>query len=141
MDAAAMGPDLGSELEPMTTIARNTAQGKGVHDDATARTLGYQRGPVPGCTTLAYVVDMLLDLFGEDWTDGGDISLAFTRPLFEGERVTIRAVVREKKEEASGLRVSLDVWAENEKGEKVASGTASGLLPAQGQPVTRPAGR
>ena len=129
MDGAERGPRVGGELEPVTRIARNTAEGRGIHDDGRAKTLGFNQAPVPGVTTLAYVIDMLVGYFGEDWTDGGDIDMAFTIPIYVGQRITARGIVRDKKEEGSGLRVFLDVWAENEEGQKVASGTASGLLP------------
>ena len=129
MDTTARGPQVGGELEPVTRIARNTAQGRGIHDDTRAKTLGFEGAPVPGVTTFAYVIDMLTGFFGEDWTDGGDVDMAFTSPVYVGQRITARAIVRDKKEEDSGLRVFLDVWAENEEGQKVASGTASGLLP------------
>ncbi len=134
MDVTARGPQVGEELEPVTRVARNTARGKGIHDDTRAQTLGFEGAPVPGVTIFAYVIDMLIGFFGEDWTDGGDMDMAFTSPAYVGQRITARAIVRDRKEEDSGLRVFLDVWAENEEGRKVASGTASGLLPTGRQP-------
>ncbi len=122
-------PEVGSELNPVTKIAKNTARGRGIHDDARARALGFKGAPVPGVTSLAYVMEVLLNFFGENWTNGGDINLAFNIPLYEGEKVTARAIVRDKKVEDGGLRLFLEVWAENEEGTKVAEGTASGLLP------------
>lgn len=121
--------EVGSELNPVTKIAKNTARGRGIHDDARARTLGFKGAPVPGVTTLAYVMEVLLNFFGENWTNGGDVDLVFNIPLYEGEKVTARSIVRDKKVEDSGLRLFLEVWAENEEGTKVAEGTASGLLP------------
>ena len=132
MGGPAREPEVGSELNPVTKIAKNTARGKGIHDDTTARALGFKGAPVPGVTSLAYVMEVLLNFFGENWTNGGDIDLAFTRPLHEGQRVTARAIVRDKKVEDGGLRLFLEVWAENEEGAKVAEGTASGLLPPVG---------
>ena len=134
MDVTARAPEVGEELEPVTRTARNTARGKGIHDDTRAQTLGFKGAPVPGVTVFAYVVDMLIGFFGEDWTDGGDTDMAFTSPTYVGQRMTARAIVRDKKEEDTGLRVFLDVWVENEEGQKVASGTASGLLPTGRQP-------
>jgi len=122
-------PEVGSEITPVTKIAKNTAQGMGIHDDARARTLGFKAALVPGITSLAYVMEMLMNLFGENWMTSGEINLSFINPLYEGERVTARAIVRDKKVEDRGLRLFLEVWTENDEGGKVAAGTASGLLP------------
>ena len=129
MAGAAREPELGSELTPVTKIAKNTAPGQGIHDDARARRLGFQGALVPGVTCLAYVVEMLMNFFGENWMTSGEINLAFTNPLYEGEGVTARAIVRDRKVEGTGVRLFLEVWAESGEGRKVASGTASGLLP------------
>ena len=134
MAQVAWQPEVGSEITPVTKIAKNTALGLGIHDDARARALGFKGALVPGVTSLAYVVEMLMNLFGENWMTSGDINLSFTNPLYEGERVTARAIVRDKKVEDRGLRLFLEVWAENDEGGKVAAGTASGLL----QPVASP---
>lgn len=122
-------PEVGSEITPVTKTAKNTALGMGIHDDARARTLGFKGALVPGITSLAYVIEMLMNLFGDNWMTSGEISLSFVNPLYEGERVTARAIVRQKRAEDKGLRLFLEVWAENDEGVKVAAGTASGLLP------------
>lgn len=129
MTHAARGLEVGSELTPVTKIAKNTVQGWGIHDDARAKALGFEGALVPGITSLAYVTEMLVNVFGGNWMTGGEISLSFINPLYDGERVTIRAIVRDKKVEDRGLRLFLEVWAENGEGMKVAAGTASGLLP------------
>lgn len=122
-------PEVGSEITPVTKIAKNTALGLGIHDDVRARTLGFEGALVPGITSLAYVMEMLMNLFGENWMTSGEINLSFINPLYEGQRVTARAIVRNKKMEHKGLRLFLEMWAENDEGQKVAAGTASGLLP------------
>lgn len=129
MTQAAGEPEVGSELASVTKIARNTAQGQGIHDEENARALGFKGALVPGVTSLAYVIEMLMSVFGENWMTTGEINLSFINPLYEGERVTTRAIVRDRGVEDRGLRLSLEVWAENEGGMKVAAGTASGLLP------------
>ncbi|MFW6126551.1 MAG: hypothetical protein ACOC58_05540 [Chloroflexota bacterium] len=128
MGISAEEADIGTALSPVTRVARNTARGKGVHDDGTAKTLGFERAPVPGVTILGYVIDILLAFFGERWVEGGEIDLAFTRPLYEGQQVTARGTIRDKEERDEGLRLFVDVWAESNEGQKVAEGTASGLV-------------
>jgi len=129
MTQAAREPEVGSELTPVIKVASNTARGQGIHDDTRAQRLGFKGALVPGVTSLAYVIEMLMNVFGENWMTSGEINLSFTNPLHEGDRVTARAIVRDKRVEDRGLRLFLGVWAENDEGMKVAAGTASGLLP------------
>ena len=43
-------------------------------------------------------------------------------------RVTVHGEVKEKRPEQGATRVVVDVWCENQPGEKTAAGTASGLV-------------
>lgn len=117
----------GDQLTPVIKVAKNTAPGLGIHDDARAKRLGFKGALVPGVTSLAYVMEMLMNFFGEDWMISGEINLTFINPLYEGERVTARAIVRDKKVENEGVKLFLEVWAENDEGLKVAGGMASCL--------------
>ena len=42
--------------------------------------------------------------------------------------ITVRGVVRDKVEESGKVRLMLEVWCENQRGEKVVVGKASGLV-------------
>jgi acyl dehydratase len=49
--------------------------------------------------------------------------------VLAGDRLTVHGVVKETRAEGAATRVVVDVWCENQDGEKTAVGTASGLLP------------
>jgi acyl dehydratase len=54
--------------------------------------------------------------------------VAFIKPVYVGDRLTVHGVVKEKRPEDGATRVVVDVWCENQHGEKTAAGTASGLV-------------
>ena len=70
----------------------------------------------------------MIDCFGEDWLEMGKMSLKFIHIVPPGDILLPKAVVRSKIEKDSGLEMILDVWCENQRGEKVVIGTAKGLL-------------
>jgi acyl dehydratase len=68
-------------------------------------------------------------LLGAGFVKGGSMSVAFVQPVYAGDRLTVRGVVKELRSEAGRTRVVVDVWCENQHGQKTALGTASGLAP------------
>jgi acyl dehydratase len=71
---------------------------------------------------------MMTRLLGAGFVRGGTMSVAFVQPVYAGDRLTVRGVVKELRAEAGVTRVIVDVWCENQHGQKTAVGTASGLL-------------
>lgn len=59
---------------------------------------------------------------------GGTLSTIFLRIVEVDDEIIVRGVVRDKVEEAGGIRLMLEVWCENQRGEKVVVGKASGLV-------------
>jgi acyl dehydratase len=55
--------------------------------------------------------------------------MTFIKPVLAGDRLTVHGVVKEKRPDGGRTRVVVEVWCENQHGEKTAVGTASGLLP------------
>ncbi|MBI3976619.1 MAG: MaoC family dehydratase [Chloroflexi bacterium] len=78
--------------------------------------------------TISYTHEMLNKFLGPEWTRGGKLDLKFLRPVVPGDTLTIKGVVRDKREENGKVRLILEVWGENQKGEKTAAGEASGLV-------------
>ena len=54
--------------------------------------------------------------------------MAFIKPVLAGDTLTVHGVVKERQPEAGRTRVVVEVWCENQHGEKTAVGTASGLI-------------
>jgi hypothetical protein len=62
-----------------------------VHDDVFARRLGYPSGLVPGVDVYALMAALPVELWGETWLARGSMSARFSRPVFDGEELTVAA--------------------------------------------------
>jgi acyl dehydratase len=77
---------------------------------------------------MEYFGELLVKFFGLGYL-GGTLSLAIIRSAWPDDVITVKGTVREKTIEGEKVRLMLDVWCENQHGEKVMVGTASGLVP------------
>jgi acyl dehydratase len=98
-------------------------------DEGWARQKGFRTTLAQGMMSTAYVSEMMTALLGAGFVKGGTMSVAFVQPVYAGDRLTVRGVVKELRPEAGRTRVVVDVWCENQHGQKTAAGTASGLAP------------
>ena len=91
-----------------------------LHDDATARKLGFAAGPIEGPTHFSQFVPLVERLWGRDWFETGCLSIHFKSPCVEGDEV--RAWV-EAPMATNGDRVR--VGMDKRDGTEVLTGTAS----------------
>ncbi len=102
---------------------------KNIHtDDATARKAGLPRAVATGRHPISFISEHLIDLFGAGFIAGGEIEVAFVKPIFPGDTVSVTAKVKEIVPEEEGARLILEVALVNQEGVTVTVGTASGLL-------------
>ncbi len=80
------------QLIEVSVEARNTAaeSENRIHADDVARQYGFRGGLVPGVTTMAYLLEAALRLFGEEFLRRGAGELRLTAPVYEGETVVAR---------------------------------------------------
>lgn len=101
---------------------------KSIHTDPEyARTKGFKGALVQAMMSTAYVSQMMVQRFGEGFVKGGKISVAFTKPVYAGDTLTVHGRVKSTEPENGRTRVTVDVWCENEDGVMTMAGTASGL--------------
>ncbi|GEM_PF-4542418 len=93
-----------------------------------AKKFGYKGGLVEGDVVFEHIIDILIQFFGEPWYGEGEIFVKVL-PIYEGELLTTGAVVKERKEEERGVRLSLEVWMSKEDGKPGVIGNASCLVP------------
>jgi acyl dehydratase len=106
-------------------------RGKNSHSDVeAAKADGLSRTIASGQNQMAIVHQMLEQNFGDAWVYGGKISLRYIRPVHEDDVLTPNGVVTEITEVDGKPRVMLEVWCQNQNGDKTSVGTASA-----GQPV------
>lgn len=80
-----------------------------------------------GLMSLSYLSEILRDFFGRNWFLGGELDITFIEPTRPGDLIRARGIVREVKELEDGLEVLLEVWCENQKGQKTIVGRARGV--------------
>lgn len=103
---------------------------KSIHtDEAWARSRGFRAPLAQAMMSTAYVSELMTRLLGAGYVQGGKLSMSFIKPVLAGDRLTVHGVVKEKRPEGAATRVVVEVWCENQDGEKTAVGTASGLVP------------
>ncbi|MBI2217831.1 MAG: hypothetical protein HYU51_11080 [Candidatus Rokubacteria bacterium] len=95
-----------------------------IHDDAVAKQYGFRGGLVPGVTVYAYLTYPLVSALGTGWLDRGTATVRFTRPIFEGEDVTVAGEITERTPRA----IAATVRATTDAGGECATLTAT--LPA-----------
>jgi len=122
-------PSLDKELTQRHIDAYSGVRTRSIHtDEAWARRKGFRTTLAQGMMSTAYVSEMMTRFFGAGFVRGGTMSMAFVQPVYAGDRLTVRGVVKELRAEGAGTRVVVDVWCENQHGQKTAVGTASGVL-------------
>lgn len=102
---------------------------KNIHtDDETARKAGLPRAIATGRHPVSFIAEHLTDLFGTGFIAGGEIDVAFVKPIFPGDRLNVTAKVKEKVPEGDKTRMVLEVALVNQENVAVTVGTASGLI-------------
>lgn len=100
-----------------------------IHTDlAVALRAGLPGTLAQGLMSSMYVSEMGTKLFGAGWYYHGWNHLTYLRPVLAGDVLQCRGVVTATTPEASGLRVELEVWLENDRDETTAVGWLSGIF-------------
>ncbi len=97
------------------------------NDYAIAQNWGVERPLIFASQIMEYFGELIVKFFGPGHL-GGTLSLAIIRSAYPDDLLTVKGVVREKAVEGEKVRLMLDVWCENQDGEKIMVGTASGLV-------------
>jgi hypothetical protein len=102
---------------------------KNLHTDpATAASVGLPSVGASGTQYQGYIVQLLIDLFGEAWLSHGSMTGKFIALVNAGETVQAHAKVIEREVAGERVRFTLDVWCDNVRGEQVLVGRATGEL-------------
>jgi len=102
---------------------------KNIHTDLEfARGCGLQTRSVSGTQYMGYLIELMVDLFGESWLSHGKMDVKFIAIVDVEDSLLTKAVITSKELEGSGTRFVLDMWCENQHGDKVVVGTATGWI-------------
>lgn len=94
-------------------------------DDEVARAAGLPAAIAAGVQFMSYLFEMLYREYGFESVPGTALDVRIRAPVFAGDTVTARGRVTAFEVLDSGGRVHLDVWCENQRGERVITGAAS----------------
>ena len=93
-----------------------------------AHATGLPAPNVNGAVVAGVLGELFIKFFGESYI-GGKLSFNLIRQVQIDDELTARGVVKDKVTEDGGVRLVLDVWLDNQNGDKVLVGSASGLVP------------
>ena len=118
----------GHEITGTVKTARMPPDAGAVHDDRLARSAGLRGGYIVNEYHFAQITEMLLHYFGPIWFTHGEIEVKYIAPLLDKDTFIPRARVIGEDPPGSG-RLNLDIWCENQHGQKLGVGRASCLVP------------
>ncbi len=102
---------------------------KNTHTDLDfARERGLRTAIASGTQFEGHMVQLMIDLFGVKWLSHGTMDVKFTGPVEVDDVVVAHALVTKKTHDSGVAGFILKVWVENQKGEKVLVGTATGSV-------------
>ena len=134
----AAGDELTPLVKEMTQEAINLFEGSSGElgpsqftDEETAReTLGTEGTVASGRMSLSFAIEMMRRFFGSDvFNHAGTVDLRFLRPVRPGDTVTFTGTITGVGREANGSRVSVEIKAENQRGDTTAVGQGSAVVP------------
>jgi len=76
-----------------------------------------------GEMSSAYLAEMCVNYFGKNFFTGTRMTCKYIASIAANEVITTYGVVREKTAKGEGYRFNVQIWAENDAGEKKTVGT------------------
>lgn len=99
--------------------------GSNIHtDEEYARSQGFPGVNADGMIMTNWCSSMLLDYFGIDYIERGELRTKFIKPVYLGTVLHVRGRVRSIDKTEQGTTYTLDVWCEDQKGAKLVDGDA-----------------
>ena len=134
----AAGDELPPLVKEMTQEAINLFEGSAGQsgpsqftDEETAReTLGTEGTVASGRMSLSFAIEMLRRFFGSEvYNHSGAVDLRFLRPVRPGDTITFTGKIVGVTREVNGSRVSVEIKAENQRGDTTGVGQGSAVVP------------
>ena len=142
MGGLIMNMQIGAEVSPvvkeMTQEAINLFEGSAgetgpsqfTDEHAARETLGTEGTVASGRMSLTFAIEMLRKYFGNDvFNHTGVVDLRFLRPVRPGDTITFSGKISEMSREANGSKVTVDIQAQNQKGDTTGVGKGSAIVP------------
>jgi acyl dehydratase len=122
-------PSLVKDVSQRRIDAYSGVRPRSIHsDEAWVRQKGFRACLAQGMMSTAYASQLMVKLLGPGFAKGGTMSMAFIKPVYAGDRLTVHGVIKDKQRDGGATRVVVELWVENQHGEKTAIGHATGLV-------------
>ena len=93
------------------------------------RRLGTTYTLASGRMSVAFASESLRKFFGADvFNHTGTVNLKFLRPVKEGDTITVGGSVNSRQEVENGTMVIIDLYCENQNGDKTAIGQGTAIV-------------
>jgi acyl dehydratase len=99
-------------------------------DPAKAKEAGLAAPIASGLQFEGHLVELLYEIFAENWLASGVLQVKYPRPVLTDDVVEAVAQVSALEPDEAEIRVSVDAWCSRADGTKVLIGTASCMIPA-----------
>ena len=83
-----------------------------------------------GRMSVAFASEALRKFFGSQvFNHTGSVNLKFLRPVKDGDTVMVHGMVNSRQKVENGTLVTVDIYCENQNGDKTAVGQGSAVIP------------
>jgi acyl dehydratase len=83
-----------------------------------------------GRMSVAFASEALRKFFGSQvFNHTGQVNLKFLRPVKDGDTITIHGMVNSRQQAEKGTLVTVDIYCENQNGDKTAVGQGTAVIP------------
>ena len=115
----------------LITEGVETEEPTNIHTDPEkAKAMGLDRPIASGQMSYSYFHELMCRQFGIDFRQGGSLSVTFLKPVYAGDTVSAHGLVEGKDEVEGRTTLTVNVWLENQDGEKTSTGQASVTIPS-----------
>jgi len=100
--------------------------GSNIHtDEDFARSEGFTTANADGMIMTNWCSQMLLDAFGMDYLERGELRTKYIKPVNLGVQLRVRGRIKDAVRQSNGnVLYTIDVWCEDENGTKLTDGDA-----------------
>jgi 3-hydroxybutyryl-CoA dehydratase len=115
----------------LITEGEETEEPTNIHTDPEkAKAMGLDRPIASGQMSYSYFHELMCRQFGIDFRQGGSLSVTFLKPVYAGDTVSAQGIIEAKDEFDGRTTLTVNVWLENQDGEKTSTGQASVTIPS-----------
>ncbi len=97
---------------------------RNLHTDIELAAAAGHAAPISsGSHAEGFLLQLLVEILGHKWFTSGSLSVSFRGPVVEGDELTSHALVTDVRTTPDGWSCKMDVWCENQRGDRPLAGS------------------